>query len=339
MRSLGLKEASEKLLLAYCLAVLPHRMFRNAHPTAIAPVMKVITDRRRFLIGSIAVLSSACVSSQSDPYASYDLTQRLAALESSSGGRLGVHIIDTEKGKSFGWRDSERFPHASSFKLSLAAMLLARADQGLIDLQEVLRWNKDDLLAYSPVTKDRIEEGMSVAALAKGALVTSDNTAANVLLKRFGGPAELTRFWRSIGDDVSRLDRYEPDLNVVPIGTERDTTTPLAMAKTTAVLVTGDVLSPSSQTILRSWMIKVENGSNRIRNGFPTGWVTGDKTGTALTDARHTYVDLAFGGPAKKKPIIVAAYFEPNLPATRMDSGAEGVLAQVGLIAADALSS
>lgn len=314
-------------------------MFRNVHPTANAPVVTAITDRRRFLIGSIAILATACVNSQADPYASDDLIRRLAALESSSRGRLGVHIIDTEKGTGFGWRDSERFPHASSFKLSLAAMLLAKADQGLIDLQEVLRWNKDDLLAYSPITKVRTEEGMSVAALAKSALVTSDNTAANVLLKRFDGPAELTRFWRSIGDDVSRLDRYEPELNLVPVGTERDTTTPFAMAKTTAALVNGDVLSPSSQSMLRSWMMEVENGSNRIRDGFPIGWMSGDKTGTALTDARHTYVDLAFGGPARQAPVIVAAYFEPNLPAPKMDPSAEAVLAEVGVIAADRMSS
>ncbi|WP_261589484.1 serine hydrolase, partial [Escherichia coli] len=41
----------------------------------------------------------------------------------------------------------------------------------------------------------------------------SDNTAANLLLTTIGGPKELTAFLHNMGDHVTRLDRWEPELN------------------------------------------------------------------------------------------------------------------------------
>ena len=218
--------------------------------------------------------------------------------------------------------------------MSLAAMLLAKADRGEVDLDETLRWTAQDMLFVSPVTAVHIDFGLSVRDLARATLVTSDNTAANVLLRRFGGPATLTKFWRALGDTTSRLDRYEPELNITPPGTELDTTTPAAMARTTAALIHGDVMTPESRATLRKWMTSVETGRDRIRAGFPLGWLSGDKTGTGIGDSRHTYVDLAFGGPAGEPPLIVTAYFEPSVPKPPMDLAATAALAAVGRVAA-----
>ncbi|WP_379486331.1 class A beta-lactamase [Novosphingobium soli] len=261
----------------------------------------------------------------------------LERIERAAGGRLGAFVLDPTSGASFGWREDERFAHCSSFKLSLAAMLLARADRGEVDLDEVLQWSQADVLSVSPVTAPHLADGLPVRALARGTLVTSDNTAANVLLRRFGGPAALTRFWRETGDPVSRLDRYEPELNSTPPGTQLDTTTPAAMARTLANLVTGPVLAPGSRATLREWMTAVATGRDRIRAGFPADWISGDKTGTGITETRHTYVDLAFGGAPGTPPIIVAAYFEPARLVEPMDPASTGVLAAVGRLAAATL--
>jgi beta-lactamase class A len=59
---------------------------------------------------------------------------------------------------------------------------------------------------------------MSISDLTRAAIVLSDNTAANLLLTRLGGPSVVTEFARSCGDTVTRLDRNE-------IGDIRDTTT------------------------------------------------------------------------------------------------------------------
>ncbi len=297
-------------------------------------------DRRTILSGLMLTLLAGCGAGRPPrvvPAVEDARRARLRELEATAQGRLGAYIFDTQTQTGVGWREDERFAHCSSFKLSLAAMVLRLGDRGEADLGEVLRWGPEAMLPVSPVTEAHLEQGLSVEALAEGTLVTSDNTAANVLLQRFGGPAALTAFWRSLGDDVSQLDRLEPELNDVPPGTTLDTTTPRAMARTTAALVHGDVLTPESRTKLRAWMTAVRTGERRIRAGLPPRWVSGDKTGTGIGKTRHTYVDLAFGGPAGRPPLIITAYFEPARLVEPMDPVALDLLAAVGRTAANGL--
>lgn len=299
-------------------------------------------DRRTALLTGVALLTAACAPGEDSEPAMIAHSREIVALraiEKRANGRLGAYIFDPVRGTGFGWRENERFAHCSSFKLSLAAMLLAKADAGKIDLNEVLHWTKDDMLSVSPVTAANVDKGLSVRDLAHATLVTSDNTAANVLLRHFGGPPELTRFWRSLGDKTSRLDRFEPELNVTPPGTELDTTTPAAMAATVAALVHGNALKPASRAELKAWMTEVKTGSDRLRAGFPATWVSGDKTGTGIGDTKHTYVDLAFGGPAGRPPLIVTAYFEPARLVEPMDPVSTAALAEVGRIAVASLSA
>jgi beta-lactamase class A len=289
--------------------------------------------RRAVCVALTSMALSACSRRQSLHTRDANV-MALQSLEEETRGRLGACVLDTATGWSFGWREHERFAHCSSFKLSLTAMLLARSQTREVDLDEVLRWQNTDLLPVSPITSAHVATGLDVRALARATLVTSDNTAANVLLRRFGGPPAMTAFWRSLGDEVSRLDRYEPELNQTPPGTELDTTSPAAMATTTAALVHGAVLSTSNRALLKAWMTEVRTGAQRVRAGFPDDWESGDKTGTGVSDTRQTYVDLAFGGPAGRSPLIVSAFFEPAQRVAPMDPAALKVLAQVGRIAA-----
>nr|VUD30554.1 beta-lactamase [Raoultella sp. NCTC 9187] len=96
---------------------------------------------------------------------------------------------------------------------------------------------------------------MTVAGLCAAAITLSDNTAANLLLASVGGPQGLTAFLRRSGDQTSRLDRWETELNEALPGDARDTTTPQAMAKTLRNLLTSSVLSAASRQQLRSWMV------------------------------------------------------------------------------------
>lgn len=262
------------------------------------------------------------------------LAAELAALERQVGGRLGVGFLDVGTGRVQGWRLDERFAHCSSFKLSLAALVLHGAERGRWSLSERLHWTRADLLPASPVTTPATDSGMTMEQLARAALVTSDNTAANTLLRRTGGPAALTAFWAAMGDRVSRLDRYEPELNRVPRGSLLDNTTPRAMARTVAGLVTGNVLGPAARTRLTGWMAEVETGKRRLRAGFPATWISGDKTGTGVNPVSTTYVDLAYTRPPGRSPLIVTAYFEPAHPKDEIDPAEEAVLARVGEICA-----
>src|SRR5579863_4149375 len=115
----------------------------------------------------------------------------------------------------------------STFKWALVAAVLARIDRGEIALGERVTYGKADLLAHAPVTSEHVAEGaMTVAALAHAAVTVSDNTAANLLLAKVGGPAGLTLFFRQLGDPVTRLDRGEPALNANDPEDVEDTTSP-----------------------------------------------------------------------------------------------------------------
>ena len=237
----------------------------------LMPSGGLLGTRRDALGGVLAALIAGCSASQ-DSSGSDMRVAPFREIEDSARGRLGAYVFDTRTRRGFGWREHERFAHCSSFKLSLAAMVLWKADRDEVDLGEVLRWASGDMLPVSPVTEAHLDQGLTAEELARATLVTSDNTAANVLLRRFGGPPALTAFWRSLGDSVSQLDRFEPELNEVPPGTTLDTTTPKAMALTTAALVHGDALSPANKGKLKAWMTDVQTGTKRIRAGLPADW-------------------------------------------------------------------
>lgn len=261
----------------------------------------------------------------------------LATLEQARGGRLGVHVLDTaDPQASFGHRSDERFGLCSTFKLLLAGMVLQEADAGRLALDRPVRFSEADLVPYAPVIEQHLAAGqLSVGELARAAQTSSDNVAANLLLRELGGPEAFTQRLREWGDPVSRLDRIEPALNLVPPGELRDTSSPRAMALSVAKLVAGPLLGEASRGLLKQWLIATDTGLSRLRAGFPPHWVAGDKTGTGLHPSmpnRHN--DVAVIWPQDGAPIVVAAFYEADAhyPSPRSEDNA--ILAEVGQIVA-----
>lgn len=257
-------------------------------------------------------------------------------IEARTGGRLGVAALDA-KGETFAaWRAEERFPMCSTFKLLLAAAVLARVDEGREVLGRRVTYAPANLVSYSPVTEKHVTDGMTVAELCEATVTLSDNTAANLLLSTIGGPQGLTAFSRRMGDDVTRLDRWETALNSAIPGDVRDTTSPLAMAWAIGQLVNGSVLKPASRTQLRNWLYATRTGDARLRAGF-AGWRVGDKTGTG---DRNTVNDVGFAvapGDAQDAPALTLAVY---LTGSRLDVDASSrVLAEVAGLIREAASA
>ncbi|MFN7152849.1 MAG: class A beta-lactamase [Acidovorax sp.] len=270
-------------------------------------------QRRQFSLGLMAATAMplwGCAAASNA--ANRDETTRewndtLAAIERTAQGRLGVAMLDTGSGLQLGWRQDERFAMASTFKAVLAGWMLALVDQGKERLDARVHFAKADVVAYSPVSGPRAGDGggLTVGELCSATVSLSDNTAANVLMARHGGPAGFTAFVRSLGDGVTRLDRTEPTLNEAKVGDPRDTTTPLAMLQTLQKLVLGDVLTPPSRAWLQRWLVETSTGDKRLRAGVP-GWKVGDKTGTANSGTSNDIgVMWPPGGGA---PVLVTSY-------------------------------
>jgi beta-lactamase class A len=287
------------------------------------------------MTGAFALLAAAPLAARADARRA-DVSRRLRGLETGQA-RLGVCFLDTGTGEFTGTRLEEHFAFCSTFKLPLVAALLREADHGRIDLDEVLHYTRADLLSWAPVTGEHVDEGgLPIVELARAAQMFSDGAAANLLVRRLGGPAEVTARWREMGDAVTRLDRYEPDLGLVLSGDLRDTTTPLAMAQLVRRITTGDVLQTESRDQLLRWMEETNTGPNRLRAGIPTAWRSGNKTGTGRTEGTTNKVnDVAITFPPGRNPIVMAAYFDSGEYTPQTERRHEDVLAEVGRIAAE----
>ena len=228
-----------------------------------------------------------------------------AALERDLNGELGVALIDAANGRTAGYRQDQRFPLCSTFKFVLAAAVLARTEAIPGLLERRLPLPKAVFVDWSPITGKHVDGELSIAQLCAATLQYSDNTAANVLLSELGGPAALTRYARALGDARFRLDRWETELNEATPGDERDTTTPLAMARTLQKLLLLDGLPPVRQGQLRDWMLGNTTGDTRIRAGVPAGWQVADKTGTGSYGSAN---DIAVIYPPGRAPIVLSVY-------------------------------
>ena len=158
------------------------------------------------------------------------------------------------------------------------------------------------MVTYSPVTGPRAGGTMPLAEVCQAAVRVSDNTAGNLMLKTIGGPQAITDFARSIGDDRTRLDRWETELNSAIPGDPRDTTTPHALGTGYRNLLTGDVLAPAQRQQLEDWMRANETSS--MRPGLPEGWTTADKTGNG-DYASTNDVGIAYGPDGRRVLISV----------------------------------
>jgi beta-lactamase class A len=285
--------------------------------------------RRAFIGGAGLTIFGACA-----PFGASAQTGKstpFAEIEARLGGRLGVTAVDTGNGARLSYRGDERFAMCSSYKWVLAAMVLGRADQGEITLDQRVHYSKADLLSHSPVSAAHVSEGsLSLEECCAAVVEVSDNTAANALLKLVGGPAGLTSYFRGLGDPMTRLDRIELALNSNLPGDARDTTTPNAMAATMSKILVGDALSPAARARLISWMKNCRTGLSRIRAGLPPDWIVGDKTGTGDNGA---VVDDAITWPPNGAPILIASYLSGSQ--SSMDT-LEAAHAKIGGIVAAA---
>lgn len=266
--------------------------------------MSIVFSRRAVLVGTVAAWP-AFARAFANARASDDAEKRLAALEQKARGRLGVAVLDEDGKRLIAYRGGERFPLCSTFKFLASALVLARVDAKKESLDRRVTYTKADLVTYSPVTEKHVGDGMTMGALCEAALTMSDNTAGNLLLASFGGPAGLTAFARSLGDPYTRLDRIETALNEARHGDPRDTTTPLSMTKDMRQILLGPILSEGSRRQLARWMIANTTGGTRIRAGLPRGWKVGDKTGAGENGTTN---DIAIVWPGDGAPLLVTAY-------------------------------
>lgn len=235
------------------------------------------------------------------------LNHSIAALEVSSGGKIGVSAINTADNMTFHYRGDERFPMGCTSKVMGVAAILKKSMQQPDLLQKRVNYTKADLTNWSPVTEKHLHDGMTIEALCAAAISYSDNTAMNLLVKELAGLKEINSFAHAIGNTTFRQDHGWPEEAMSGgEGNLNDSSTPKDMAESLEKLALGKVLGEAQRQLLVNWLQHNTTGNHRIRAGLPKGWVVGDKTGTGDYGTTN---DIAILWPQGCAPIVLAVYY------------------------------
>jgi beta-lactamase class A len=269
----------------------------------------------------VAPAAQAAPSGSATPSAPRELPTEaeLSAAAKGAGGAVGVAVVHVETGASVSLRGRERFPMASVFKLPLSVVLQRRVEAGELDLSTRVTITAADLApGFSPMAADLPAGGLTLtmSELVERVLVVGDNTVADVLLARAGGPASTTASLLSLdlpGIDISRGERQLaldffglarwPEVDALPndalnaalkgaspdalraaglrfVADPRDTATPEAMARLLARLQRGELLGPAGTARLLAHMQSTKTGQKRLRGLLPPGTPVAHRTGT-----------------------------------------------------------
>ena len=143
------------------------------------------------------------------------LSQRLEDITRRVPGRLGVAVVDLDRGTRVAVHGDVPAPMASVFKLPLAIAVLRRTQEQAIPLSTPVHvlWEERNP-GWSPLAQRVPRAGLdlSLESLLEAMVSESDNTAADVLLRWMKGPPEVMRILRRLGVGGIRIDRSEREL-------------------------------------------------------------------------------------------------------------------------------
>jgi len=283
-------------------------------------------SRRGLLLGGGALVALAACSNEPDllrdPVEPVPpIHDRIETLQGRHGAKIGVYGVDLMSGRTISYLDGELFAMCSVFKGYAAGRVLKMSERGELKLTDAVHIDRADLVPNSPVTEPAVGRTLTLAELCQAALQRSDNTAGNLLLRTIGGPPAITAFARTLGDDRTRLDRWETDLNSAEPGDPRDTSTPHALGVGYRNLLTGDALAPASRAQLEAWLRGTTTSS--MRAGLPPGWTTADKTGSGDYGSTND-VGIAYGPGGRRVLLSIMTRSESH------DPGADGLRPLIG---------
>lgn len=265
--------------------------------------------------------------------APYVLRTTINSLWKGFPSRAGIAVIREDADWVVSERGGEPMPQQSVSKLWVAITLLDKVDQGDISLAEPVTVRKSDLVVFSAAMASMIGENgytTTLGGLLERAMLKSDNTANDLLLKRVGGSQAVRAMIAAKGLGAIRFSAGENLLQAGTAGlpwreeyrqgkqfqaarallsleTRRqamdayvanppDGAAPIAIARALLRLARGELLSASSTRRLTGLMTASETGKQRLRAGVPYGWSFGHKTGTGQDLGGRTagYNDVGF---------------------------------------------
>ncbi len=218
------------------------------------------------------------------------LRDDLDAIARTAPGRLGIAVVDVATGERFTVRGDEVFPLASVVKLAIATVAFRMSDQRKIDLSERIAVTRGDLRTDSAIA-DEHPRGTSLAMweLIRAMLVSSDNTASDVVLRRIGGSSAVNEILRRLDVRHLTVRKSEAEL-VADVRAKRtfarggeNVATPDAVADLLVGIATQRFTLVDSTSEFLLDLDDVISGGKRLRAGLPATFRLAHKTGTSAT--------------------------------------------------------
>lgn len=254
----------------------------------------------------------------------------LDSLARTVRGRLGAAVLLIETGEMVSLRGQEHFPMQSVYKLPIAMAVLSRVDRGGARLDQMVSVDSADIAqVHSPIREHYPNGGisLSITDLLHGAIVESDGTASDVLLK-VAPLADVAAFVQRLGVNGMKIVATEQAMSRDPMVQYRNWTTPVAAVALLRALQQGHALSPASRGLLLGWLVETGIGAGRIRGRLPPGTIVAHKTGTDGTAAGLTRAtnDIGIVTLPDGRHLAIAVFLSDS----RSDQQArEGVIAAV----------
>jgi beta-lactamase class A len=128
------------------------------------------------------------------------LERALDAIATWNRGFVALAATNLATGEEVARHGERCLPTASVFKLPLLVEVFRQSEAGLLDLDERVRLRPDDVVGGSGILRDLTSDlQLTLRDLATLMIVVSDNSAANMLLDRIGGPQRITATMRELG--------------------------------------------------------------------------------------------------------------------------------------------
>ena len=245
------------------------------------------------------------------PVDSRNPQKAIEQLEHIRNAELGISLRDSSGKVLLEWRSRERFPLTSTVKALQCARIY---DLAIGNRRATI--DSVDNVAHSPVYGQiEPQTTISLKQACRAALSQSDNRAANFIFRHTGGPKALTEWIRQHGDNTTRSDRIEPDLNLSSANDPRDSTTPSNASQLWHRL--DATLQPQAHRQWLSDLASNQTSPNLWKSVLPTSWQIFDRTGAgsnaeSSTRAWHAIV-LTDAGNRYYAAVHVRSPAETNL--------------------------
>jgi beta-lactamase class A len=218
-------------------------------------------------------------------HAQQDLLTRIINTTKQINGKVSVSVLHLEDGDTLSYNGNHYCIMDNVFKLPIAITLLNSIDKGKLSLDEKIFISLKEITAdnWSPL-RDKYPEGdieLPISDLLSYMIVSSDNVAGDILLKRIGGPKKVEDYMRNIGVKDIAMAASEIEINGAWNIQYTNWCTPNAMIKLLSLLYNKKILSKSNNALLLKMMENSTTGPNRIKGLLPVGTTVAHRTGTS----------------------------------------------------------